>query len=385
VVLGRRIGRVGWITALAGVAALTAGGILASADGTASASAPAAVANAGLNGVSCVTAKFCLAVGGRPVSRRSAGGSVVERWNGQAWSAVAVPKPASGHAASLQSVTCTSTRNCIAAGYYIAPGGTLTGLALHWNGTKWSVTPVPVPRGRPFSQLYGATCVRATDCWAVGNAGSATLAERWNGSKWSLVPSPSPHPASPNQLSAVACVNASECWAVGYTFPGAGTGSLTEKWNGDAWRVVSTPSSKSGDLIGDSCPSPTACLAVGASDGSAALAQIWTGTKWVGTPAARPRGATAAQLSAVACPSQADCLAVGYYSARGRSLVLAQRWTGTRWVAATAASPAGASFVVLNGATCLSASNCWAVGRTVKDSATSSLIEHWNGRSWSVS
>jgi hypothetical protein len=282
-------------------------------------------------------------------------------------------------------VSCTSTRNCLAVGIYDTKSHANAALALRWNGTKWSVTGVPVPGRSTSNELFSADCLRATDCWAVGNSGEATLTDRWNGSKWSLVSSPSPNPGRPSLLNGVACDNANECWAVGYTFPGADSGSLTEKWNGDAWRVVSTPSSKSGELVADNCPSPTACLAVGIRNNFLVLAQRWTGHAWVNTPSPKPSGATSAQLSAVACPTASDCLAVGQYFAQSKSLVLAQRWTGTKWVTATAASPAGASVATLNGVTCLSASSCWAVGRTEKGTATNALVEHWNGKGWSVS
>ena len=152
---------------------------------------------------------------------------------------------------------------------------------------------------------------------------------------------PQSDPAKPNVLNGLACASARECWAVGYTFPGADSGSLTEAWNGKSWKVASTPSSKAGELVGAVCARRAACPAVGIGNNLFALAQRWTGHAWVSTPTPKPSGASSAQLDAAACASPSACVGVGMYSAKGKFKVLAQRWTGAKWVAATAASPVG--------------------------------------------
>jgi hypothetical protein len=343
-----------------------------------------AAAAGALLGVSCTSAKDCMAVGGHLGTRKGPGASLAERWNGRTWSVVATPQPKGADGSSLESVTCTSSKNCVAAGGYDTTSHSVRAMAEHWNGARWSVTPVPVPKGATSTSLYGTACSSARSCWAGGLAGEDTLVDRWNGQKWSLVSSPSPHPSKPNLLNGLACASASECWAVGYTFPGADSGSLTEGWNGKSWTVVTTPSSKSGELVGVTCARPTSCLAVGIGNNLFALAQRWTGAKWVSTPAPKPSGASSAQLNAVACASPSACVAVGQYAAKGDFLVLAQRWTGSQWVAATAATPKGATVATLSGAACVTASDCWAVGRAESSSSTLVLVEHWNGKRWSA-
>jgi hypothetical protein len=367
-------------------AGLAAGSVLAGGASAAVAAPPVVTAAAAgtLSGVSCASAKNCMAVGGRLGTRKGPGSSLAERWNGKKWSVVATPEPAGAHGGTLYSVTCTSTRNCVAGGLFDTSAHSPRAVAEHWNGRKWSVTAVPVPKGSSASYLFATACSSATTCWAAGASGNSTLIERWNGKKWSRVSSPSPHPAKPNVLNGLACASARECWAVGYTFPGADSGSLTEAWNGKSWKAVSTPSSKAGELVGAACARPAACLAVGIGNNLFALAQRWTGHGWVSTPTPKPSGASSAQLDAAACAGPSACVGVGMYSATGKFKVLAQRWTGARWVAATAASPVGATVATLAGAACVSASNCWAVGRDETASDTFVLFEHWNGKAWSI-
>lgn len=381
--LGMRV-NVNRVGVVVGAAGLMAGSVLAA--GGAAGAAPAVTAGVAgtLSGVSCAGAKFCMAVGGHLGTKKGPGEILAERWNGRAWSVVPIPVPAGAAGSSLDSVTCDSSKNCVAAGSY-ERSGSLRAVAEHWNGSKWSVTTVPVPRGSTTSGLYATACSSAGACWAAGSSGDHTLVVRWNGKKWSLVSSPSPNPAKPNVLTGLACASAKECWAVGYTFAATYSGSLTEQWNGKSWRVVTTPSSKSGQLIGVTCARPAACLAVGIGNNLFGLAQRWTGSKWVSTPTPRPSGASTAELNATACAGPSACVAVGQYSAKSKDLVLAQRWTGSRWQAAKAVTPAGSIVALLAGASCVTASNCWAVGRAESTSNTLVLIEHWTGKSWSVS
>jgi hypothetical protein len=62
---------------------------------------------------------------------------------------------------------------------------------------------VPTPRAGPSdSDLWGVTALSATSAWAVGNENTGTfptfrfrpLVEHWNGTAWTLTPVPSPPP-----------------------------------------------------------------------------------------------------------------------------------------------------------------------------------------------
>ena len=41
-----------------------------------------------------------------------------------------------------------------------------------WDGTAWSITASPNPSGNPNSYLVGISCLSATNCTAVGNSGN---------------------------------------------------------------------------------------------------------------------------------------------------------------------------------------------------------------------
>jgi hypothetical protein len=62
--------------------------------------------------------------------------------------------------------------------------------------------------------------------------------------------------------------------------------------------------------------------------------------------------------------------------------------TGPGWSIVTSANTSATQTNYLNGVTCVSASDCWAVGYYNNGSGGSgvgqTLIEHWNGTSWSI-
>ena len=68
-----------------------------------------------LNGVSCVSATDCTAVG----SVHNAPETLVESWNGTAWSAVSTPNKVTGSSRNyLDGVSCDPATACNAVGYY---------------------------------------------------------------------------------------------------------------------------------------------------------------------------------------------------------------------------------------------------------------------------
>jgi hypothetical protein len=96
------------------------------------------------------------------------------------------------------------------------------------------------------------------------------------------------------------------------------------------------------------------------------------------------QGVNANQLSAIATVSPSDAWAVGSYY-RNNTVewqTLIEHWNGTSWsVVASPNAPGMQDF--LYGVTALSASDIWAVG-DVWNGAYEPLTEHWNGTVWSV-
>jgi hypothetical protein len=321
-----------------------------------------------LDGVSCVSVTACTAVG----FSGGGTGTLVESWNGTSWSVV--PSPNGPPADELDGVSCVSVTACTAVGFSGGGAGTLVE---SWNGTSWSVVPSPSPVSTQPEALRGVSCVSAAACTAVGDYfsdGYKTLAESWNGTSWSVVPTPRT-PGQGAQLNAVSCVSATTCTAVGYYYGVAGIPkTLAESWNGTSWSVVPTPHppplSSSSYLYGVSCVSVAACTAVGSHENSSraqrVLVESWNGTSWsvVPTPNAG-RIDSGNVLTGVSCVSATDCTAAGgYYNwANNSEKTLVESWDGTSWsVVPSANAGLPTSFNLLNGVSCVSAAACTAAG-----------------------
>ena len=267
-----------------------------------------------LYGVSCPSATFCVAAGSLYVADKNgsvtAFKTVVEQWNGSKWSVVSTAPPPGSTGARLYAASCTSPNNCIAVGdqnLKVRPPGSFADgsatLTERWNGKAWSAVASPSPTIGSGATLLSVSCTSTTNCLAAGQyaeggvGATGLLTERWNGKSWSLLP---PHP--PNRayswLSSVSCAGTTSCMATGYfatsRFNAKGSATLVERWNGTAFSLVSSPKAAFyNTLDGVSCVSATVCIAVGhsAAGGASAnttLAEQWNGTKWSTVPSPNP-------------------------------------------------------------------------------------------------
>jgi alpha-tubulin suppressor-like RCC1 family protein len=199
--------------------------------------------------VSAVRASDAWAVGAS--SALFDGLPLAEHWDGHAWHNVRVPLPAGASTGSLSGVLELSSANAWAVGAIGAPSGTgnLT-LIEHWNGHAWSVVPSPNPVTGigNTDELFGIAGTSATDLWAVGFFGTdifnAMLFEHWNGKAWSFVPPPTT--SGDIFGEAITAITPGDAWAVGDTEGG----TISAHWNGKAWSFVNTPFPQDG-------PSPT--------------------------------------------------------------------------------------------------------------------------------
>src|SRR5947207_1428683 len=116
------------------------------------------------------------------------------------------------------------------------------------------------------------------------------------------------------------------------------------------------------------------------------VSQNWdspTACGWSVVPS--PNGSSSSNLSAVAAVSANDVWAVGSSGNQmSGAQTLIEHWNGLSWSVVTSANP-GSIYNTLYGVTAISATNVWAVGYYVNTTGvTQTLIEHWNGTSWSV-
>jgi hypothetical protein len=118
----------------------------------------------------------------------------------ETWSPQEPPSPTSATESYLNSVSCTSSEECIAVGWFeslVSETETAVPLAEKWNGTAWSAQEPPAPAGAKESDLYGVSCASSTECTAVGEFDDSSnegvpLAEKWNGTAWSAQEPPAP-------------------------------------------------------------------------------------------------------------------------------------------------------------------------------------------------
>ena len=316
------------------------------------------------------------------------------------WSVVPSPNPGT-ESNVLNSVTVLSANNAWAVGGYFnntAPNPQQT-LIVHWNGSIWSVVPSP-NTGTETNVLNSVTAVSANNIWAVGyyNNISETLVEHWNGQSWSVVSSPNVGTNS-NVLYAVAKVpNSSQLWAVGdYWDTNSTFQPLIEVWNDNSWSVVPNPNLGTTDnlLSGVTSLSAHNVWAVGVSnDISAGLEQTltekWNGTSWnvISSP---NLGSNGYLHNVVRVPHSNKLWTVGDYNNTSTSYeTLTEHWNGSKWkiVSSPNPSPIGPdTVVVLSGVTAISPNNVWAVGYyqySNGGSAPQTLIENWNGISWVI-
>lgn len=109
--------------------------------------------------------------------------TLILHWNGTAWS-IATSQNASASNNVLNGVEKVSSNNVWAVGnYYDLNVSAYRTLIEHWNGTAWSVIVSP-NTGTSFNDLYSVAVVAPSDVWAVGNydggTDDRTLTERYN-------------------------------------------------------------------------------------------------------------------------------------------------------------------------------------------------------------
>ena len=287
--------------------------------------------------------------------------------------------------ATLVAFDCWTASNCMAVGANTPQMPTQL-IAERWNGTHWTRTAMPKPAGTDDVTIDGVACPSQSECVAVGtgypppSAKSAVtfpIADYWNGSRWTAGRAAAA--GSGGAFEAVSCSSARNCYAVGEYTP-KGTNHfvpLIEHWNGTAWSKQNAPvpsGTTFGELTAVSCRSATVCVAVG-TDGSGVLIERLTASGWSKTT---PRSAPTASLYGVSCPSASSCFAVGSrLTTSGGSLV--ERWNGRTWSGSTTPVPHGAANAGLQSVSCVSATHCLAVGNYGTNGV---YAVSWNGSGW---
>ena len=323
-----------------------------------------------LGSVSCSSARACTAVGSSAASLSSFTFPLAERWDGNSWRIQPTPAP-KGTSDSLFGVSCPSARTCVAVGSaFHSAGRQNTALTEIWNGKRWRAQSVPAITGP--SSLYAVSCTSASSCVAVGHTLGApqhAISETWDGKTWRL--QVMPQLAKDTTLVGVSCPRARVCTAVGWNNATGNARPLALSWNGDSWQVQAVPlphQATAGVFDAVSCTSARACTATGTDFSHPAgptLAERWNGKTWRVQPTPNPAdislSSSEVALNGVSCTSAKACTAIGEYTPDHAAAYFIESWNGKRWRLEPAPHPSDFAHGALLGISCASG-RCAAVG-----------------------
>ena len=281
-----------------------------------------------------------------------------EHWDGTQWNYVTSPNPAGSTNSWFTAVSPTSTSDIWAVGYYFNNSVNANQTLIeHWNGAAWSIVSSP-DSGTGSNFLTGVSAIAPNNVWAVGNYSDINghygqrLMEHWDGTSWSLVSTPAPKKTLGTTFTAITAISASDVWTVGSAYSTKSvTRTLTEHLNGKNWSVVASPSPGTGSLgsllngvaamttndvwtVGEYYPS-------GSSTSRSTLTEHWNGSTWsvVKSPNA-PKGVSGSGFNAVTSLSDKNVWAVGsYYDGNFNPQSLVEYWNGTKWSIANNPNP----------------------------------------------
>jgi hypothetical protein len=299
------------------------------------------------------------------------------------WRVASSATPARSVDVQLQGVSCVSTNWCMAVGFSQQAAGRPNVLVERWNGSRWSIVATPPALN---AQLLSVSCRQRTFCIAVGSASSKGLIERWNGKRWTIEPSLTV-PGSPTALlSAVSCTSISWCMVAGTTQPEtAKSATLTVALTHGAWQIATTPnpSPYANSLLGVSCFTASFCVASGNEtlppipgdpdpNSTQPLALTWNGSQWA-SDVMSSSGDTYSYLQGVSCWTATQCTAVGYsVSKYGPLHPLFYRLAYGTWTRVLA--PNGGDGTALSSVTCAH-SVCDVVGLSAVDPTPAKTVE----------
>jgi hypothetical protein len=348
--------------------------------------------------VSCVSANFCVTVGGKQASARAPRLPLAMIWNGARWRETATPVLKSGPGGDLSSVSCTSSSYCVAVGNYFKNKSSDIPVAVTWNGRAWTTRALPsLAGGLPYAE--GISCAAAQHC-VVGFVANPmpksgqVFIDVLTGATWAVHALTPPKGSEFAAFDSVSCVSVTHCVLAGVVYDRVGESSLLAAWNGKALSTMKATASFPAFMDGVSCASAKSCVAVGTwFTGPADLGYygLWNGRIWKGARVLpQPKTMPVSNPGAVSCATPASCLAVGYFRVpvKGNypNQALAEVFNGKSWTQLSVPAVAGAADAGFSAVSCLSATSCVAVGAadygTPPKYSISALTGFWNGKSW---
>ena len=163
------------------------------------------------------------AVGGTDLSGGTSGAPLAEQWNGTSWQAATLP---SGLTGSLEAVSAPAPNDAWAVSQ-------LTGYALHWDGTSWSVART-WPEHQLATEITGVSAFSPADVWVFGGPGAFPGIGTWHlrGSTWHKVT------GLAGAISTASAISRSDMWAIGADK--VSPDDILLHYNGTTWQQLTS-------------------------------------------------------------------------------------------------------------------------------------------------
>lgn len=273
--------------------------------------------------------------------------------------------------------------------------------AIHYDGTGWTGYTLPGIDGVIGQQMKAVAVISPTNAWAVGSYRASNTANgdilHWDGTQWSGFANPA---ASGYYLVSMAAISASDIWAGG-CIPAA-----FEHFDGTQWTWVD--SAGGSGVEGESCVQGISAIstndvwAVGWTqngvDIDSTQIQHWDGTQWTLTPS--PNAGTGSnQLFGVVALADDNVWAVGTYIEKPETGIelpnksLIEHWDGASWTVVPSPNLDFGGYArdnILQGVVAVAADDLWAFGSVDSNPGPESpdllitLVLHWDGTAWSI-
>ena len=267
---------------------------------------------------------------------------------------------------------------------------------IHFDGIKWTAYPAPMIRGDNTSYLDGVVDVSPTEAWAagivgIGEANPGQVIEQWNGTAWSVFPGPKFGPQEQPEIYGMTAVSSNDIWAVGTLLVNNQTLlALFEHWDGSSW--TATTGTFYGFFAAVSADAGNDIWAVGCGN----FSEHYDGVSWklVKTPNV---GSGPNCLNGVLALAPDNVWAVGYSTATQKpppgqydvpTMTLIEHYDGTSWSVVPSPNVGPNSQYQSNrlkNVTAVSPTDIWAYGSYFAASGSENqmtLLLHWNGTSW---
>ncbi|HEX8230379.1 MAG TPA: S-layer homology domain-containing protein [Chloroflexia bacterium] len=256
---------------------------------------------------------------------------------------------------------------------------------------------VDSPSPGALNYIYGMEAISSNDVWAVGFTSEEALFEHWDGNTWSVVPPGSSPTSTSHVMAGVSALSSDDIWAVGHYYAGPEKiyATLIEHWDGSQWTIVPSPDPGASrnrlfDVLALSSTDVWAVGVYGPSDASTSFILHWDGVSW--SQVANPNPASSSSyLGALSATAPDDIWAVGFRTNLSTHInhTLIEHWDGTSWSIVPSPNPGGVTDPlannILSDIKALAPDNAWAVGLfNTGEAGDQTLIAHWDGTTWSA-